>query len=234
MKFLSLILFFLFCQNVFSQEILIEEETLKNPITLSPEQNYVINLDKSYFIDHIVVSVEGIVKDTMIEVLIDGKVKGTIYAPGSDPQYVVTIREVNSRIKLRYLSGAKAKVWSVKIYRSESGFDSVSTWPLVSKSEASNFATKVILISKNLESLISTQEFNTYLLPTKIAAGQLQAIANAHGDSSMKTMEKFQALYLTMSFATPYIDGLLKKTQTFDLAVQFIEKKEQIKDMLDI
>lgn len=233
MKTIALLLSLILSISIKAQD-LIAEEVLPNSIVLSQGQNYFINLNKSYFINHIVVAAEGIVQDTMLEVLVDGKVKGTIYAPGRDPLYVVTIREVSNKIELRYLSGARARISSVRVFRSENGFDPIGGWLPASKYEVANFANQVISLSKNFEVVIPTVEFNNYLLPTKVAAGQLYAVAGAHGDSSMKTMEKFQALYLTMTMATSYIDRLLMEPKTFEMAVKFLEMKERMRDMLDI
>jgi hypothetical protein len=39
----------------------------------------------------LIVQAQGISSDSVIEVMVNGQVKGTIYAPGRDPSYVVTI-----------------------------------------------------------------------------------------------------------------------------------------------
>ncbi|MDO9180976.1 MAG: hypothetical protein Q7U04_01145 [Bacteriovorax sp.] len=230
-----LLCFFCFISfEIFALENIITEEGLQNPVILNQGQSYFLNLSKSYYIDHLVISAEGIADDSMLEVLVDDEVRGTIYAPGIDPQYVVTIKEVNHRIEFRHRSGAKMRILGVKIFHSENGFDPNTRGLPVSKYYAANFANQVILLTKTLETILPFEDFKKNLLPTKIAAGQLFAIADARGDISVKTLEKFQALYFTMNMANGYVDELLSSNSTFDLAVKFLEMKEEIKDQLDI
>ncbi|MBY0415808.1 MAG: hypothetical protein K2Q18_16670, partial [Bdellovibrionales bacterium] len=58
-----------------------------------------VKLDYSKRIKKLIVSAEGIRNDAMFDVVVNGDVKGTIYVPGNDPSYYVTINEYADSIE---------------------------------------------------------------------------------------------------------------------------------------
>lgn len=233
MKKLILSFLLTFSLNVFADGI-ISENIIQSPIIISANQSQFISTGRNYYINHLIINAEGVARDSMIEVIVNGVVKGTIYAPGRDPEYVVTVREVTGRIELRYKSGASMRILSLTIYRSEDGYEpgTIGHSPL-GKAAVAQVAMNVINLTRKFESVLSTKDFEAYILPVKIVAGQLYAISSAHGDSSMKTMEKFQALHFSMGLAIGFIDELLRSSKTFDMAVNYLELREKIKEMMD-
>ena len=73
-------------------------EGLKSPITLLGETKS-IYLGETREIKKLIISAEGIRKDAMFNVVVNGEVKGTIYVPGRDPSYHVTIEDSASQIE---------------------------------------------------------------------------------------------------------------------------------------
>lgn len=214
---------------------LISENILNSAIIINPAQQQIISTGRFYYIDHLIINAEGIVSDSTVEIIVNGVVKGTIYAPGRDPEYVVTVREVTNHVEIRYKSGSKMRISSLIIFRSEDGYEPGSFGHLpVGKEIATYIASSVIDLSRKLELIIPTSDFEKHILPVKIVAGQLYAVASAHGDISLKTMDKLLALNFAISLSVNYIEELLKIGKTFELAVKYLEIKEQIKDSLDL
>lgn len=70
-------------------------------------------LDQPRYIQKIFVQAEGRYRDAIVEVVVNGQVKGTIHLPATDPTYVVTIADTASTIELRMTSGHTVVVKSV-------------------------------------------------------------------------------------------------------------------------
>lgn len=73
-----------------------------------------ILLPAMLFVEKIYISVEGSRGSTFFDVMVNGEAKGTIYAPGRDPLYIVTIMDSTSEINLRSLGG-NARIHSIKV-----------------------------------------------------------------------------------------------------------------------
>lgn len=52
-----------------------------------------VRLREMKFIKKLIISAEGVRNDAMFDVVVNGDVKGTIYVPGRDPSYIVTIQD---------------------------------------------------------------------------------------------------------------------------------------------
>lgn len=59
-----------------------------------------IYLPETTDIKKLIISAEGVRNDAMFDVVVNGEVKGTIYVPGRDPSYHVTIEDTASQIEL--------------------------------------------------------------------------------------------------------------------------------------
>jgi hypothetical protein len=235
MKHFFYLLLLVFLSFKINASDIISENILSTAIIINPGQTQTISTGRSYYIDHLIVNAEGVMNDSTVEVLVNGTVKGTIYAPGRDPEYVVTVREVTNHIEIRYKTGGKMKISSLTIFRSEDGYEPGSIGHLpVGKEISTYIASSLIDLCRKLEHLLPTSDFEKHILPVKIVAGQLYAVASAHGDVSLKTMEKLQALNFAISLSVNYIDELLKNGKTFELAVKYLELKEQLKEALDL
>ncbi len=80
--------------------------SLKNPKTLS--------LRHPRYIKKLVISAEGVRRDAKFNVVVNGDIKGTIYVPGRDPSYYVTIEDYVESIQFISEFG-KARIFNITI-----------------------------------------------------------------------------------------------------------------------
>lgn len=80
-------------------------DALNRSLTLVNGTTQQVRLNGQQYIKRLIISAEGIRNDTMFEVVVNGEVKGTIYAPGRDPSYIVTIEDSADSIELVSRSG---------------------------------------------------------------------------------------------------------------------------------
>lgn len=59
-----------------------------------------IRLNGGQYIKKLIISAEGLRNDAMFDVVVNGDVKGTVYVPGRDPSYFVTIEDSADSIEL--------------------------------------------------------------------------------------------------------------------------------------
>lgn len=68
-------------------------DAISRPFTLVGGTTEQVRLNGSRYIKKLIISAEGIRSDAMFDVVVNGDVKGTIYVPGRDPSYFVTIED---------------------------------------------------------------------------------------------------------------------------------------------
>ncbi len=78
-------------------------------LTLYSGTTKTVYLDEFTAMKKLIISAEGVGEDAMFNVVVNGEVKGTIYVPGRDPSYHVTIEDSASQIELVSLYG-KARI----------------------------------------------------------------------------------------------------------------------------
>ena len=83
-------------------------------LTLVAGELKVIYLPSMMFVSKLYVSVEGIRSDAYFDVMINGDIKGTIYAPGRDPLYIINVADSTNTINLRSMFG-NALISSIKV-----------------------------------------------------------------------------------------------------------------------
>lgn len=74
-------------------------DAISRPFTLERGTTQQVKLNGARNIKKIIVSAEGIRQDAMFDVVVNGDIKGTIYVPGSDPSYFVTVNEYADSIE---------------------------------------------------------------------------------------------------------------------------------------
>lgn len=74
-------------------------DALRGSFNLYSGTTQQVRLNNPTAIKKLIVSAEGIRNDAMFDVVVNGDVKGTIYVPGRDPSYYVTINEFASSIE---------------------------------------------------------------------------------------------------------------------------------------
>lgn len=65
-----------------------------------------VRLNGTKYIKKLIISAEGIRSEAMFDVVVNGDVKGTVYVPGRDPSYFVTVEQYTDSIELVSRSGS--------------------------------------------------------------------------------------------------------------------------------
>lgn len=193
-----------------------------------------LNLKDTYYVKNLIIQAEGISTDSTIEVVVNGQTKGTIFAPGSDPSYVVTVEEETSSIQFRHRSGGAMRILDVVIVMSdviEDTFSGVYTSNKVID-DVNSLASATIHLVEVISPFATLVEQKDYLLPIKIKAANVVIMNDAHGALSMNTRKALLALQAEIQKADPYITTLLEQEAFFDLGVDFLTIKETIKELL--
>lgn len=81
------------------------EDVLNRSITLYSGSTVQVPLIGGRYIKKLIISAEGVRHDAMFNVMVNGDVKGTIYVPGRDPSYIVTVEDYADSIELISTSG---------------------------------------------------------------------------------------------------------------------------------
>jgi hypothetical protein len=181
-------------------------------------------------VDHVEIDAIGIGGEGMFEVIVNGLVKGTIHVPGHDPKYIVTIADETRTFTLRHISGNKANISSFKVFFESS--HGGSHLP-ANHQDAANVSRKIIRKMSDLQPKVTASEFQTYLLPIKIAAGHSYAIATASGDLSKRLADSLIILQTQFHSAKAFFDSCLSNDQLFDLSVESLELMYSLDEMID-
>lgn len=83
-------------------------------LTLQDGEYKILYLPSLMYVSKIYISVEGIGSDAYFDVMVNGDIKGTIYAPGRDPLYIINVADTTNTINLRSMYGA-ANIVSIKV-----------------------------------------------------------------------------------------------------------------------
>jgi len=221
---------------------------------LDPGEMKTIKLNGWRYVKKIYVRAAGASNiDGTFEVVANGDTKGTIYVPGQDPLYVVTIGEVVRSIQFRHVSGGKARIFNIKATMSErfqntrdtedvilsddgsiccgNGAERNDHFPV--RNHSSKLARQAIQIVDKLEGFANYREYGVYLLPIKKAAGRAYANSRARGDLSIVTRRALLVLKKQIEFACTYLDDAFERDNAFALAVELMSLGERIDDLLD-
>jgi len=74
-------------------------DVLRGSITLYSGTTKQVRLNESRYIKKLIISSEGVRNDAIFDVVVNGDVKGTIYVPGRDPSYFVTVEDYADSIE---------------------------------------------------------------------------------------------------------------------------------------
>jgi len=183
----------------------------------------------------IIVSAEGVYRDAQAQVIVNGDVKGTIYAPGSDPSYTITIEDYTDSIQFTALTGT-LRVNDIKVVYEVSDrewrrIDEGNRYPVYgssSRSEASNLALKAINIVSELRGYANYQEYGDFLLPIKKAAARVYARADARSDFSASLRTYLLILLNEIDRAKPYLNDAFERDAAFRLAIELLTVGEKL------
>lgn len=83
-------------------------------LTLKEGEYKTIYLPNRMFVKKLYISASGYSSATYFDVMVNGDIKGTIYAPGRDPLYIINISDSADTINLRSMYG-DANIESIKV-----------------------------------------------------------------------------------------------------------------------
>lgn len=190
-----------------------------------------IRLEEKVFLKNLVIQAEGIRRDSIVEVMVNGEVKGTIYAPGGDPSYVVTIAEETSSIEFRHREGASMRVLDILAYTVET-ISMPNTFDLQSPHGIDQLARTIIKLVNVLAPFSTIEEYEEHLLPLKKKAGNVFVMSNAHGALSAKTRSALISMGRLILESSDYLDHLMEQDGLFEYAVEILIVKETIYELL--
>lgn len=190
----------------------------------------------SRYIESIFVQAEGAgSRDAMFEVWANGKPKGTIYVPGRDPNYIVTIKENVRELKFRHISGGNVRVIEVK-YDGTRGYSDWNSRPLLGNGysylSAQEVSQEALALVQDLKAYANYKDLGAYLLPIRKSAANLYSIAVSRSAYSPKVRAALIQLLREVSMAKAYIDENLETDATFNQAVNLLTIKEKLEAML--
>jgi hypothetical protein len=87
---------------------------LVSNVILEEGEYKVLYLPGLLYVKKLYISVEGIARSAYFDVMVNGDIKGTIHAPGSDPLYIVNVAATTRTIQLRSMYG-NARIRSIKV-----------------------------------------------------------------------------------------------------------------------
>ena len=207
-----------------------------------------VQLCRQFRVHTLYIQAEGYYSDAYAQVMVNGRVKGTLYVPGRDPHYVVTVEEDTASIEIASIRG-NLNIRAVRAVMSESynnggngggwqnpgpGPQPGPQYPLPNyvNSQMGQMSSRIIWIVNNLENYTNYRTYGEYLLPIRKAAAEALAMSEARGDSSMSARAYYEKLLLTLDTAAPYIDNAFEVDYAFNLAVELMSKREQIRRLL--
>ena len=194
-----------------------------------------LSLGGPRYIKNLVIQAQGTSRDSTVEIMVNGQIKGTLYAPGQDPSFVVTIAETARSIEFRYRAGGAMRILDV--------VGTVSSWIghpgdhgggfSGSKDQVLQLALAALREIEVLKTFATPDEDRTYLFPIKKNAGLVYVMANAHGELSRRTITQLVALSDQIDFAHPYLNQLMQQDGAFDAVVDILTVRESINALLD-
>lgn len=214
--------------------------------TVSEGATESVNLCRPMHVHKLYVQAEGTYSDAYAQVLVNGVVKGTLYVPGRDPSYVVTVEDDTSSIQVQSLRGT-LRISNITAVVSEAsggyyppmpspgpnpGYGHGRPFPDSAHSQMGAISSRVIWLVNNLEGYTNYQTYGTYLLPIRKAAAEALAIAEARGDTSMSARAYYEKLLQTMDDAAPYISNAFEVDYAMNLAIELMSKREYIRRIL--
>ena len=211
-----------------------ETVSVSNGFTVNEAQTKSISLGGPRKVKSLIVQAEGVYRDSTIEVMVNGEVKGTIYAPGSDPSYVVTVADVTRSIEFRYRTGGSMRI--LQVYAVMSDFVSEQTdmsFSIGDASQVTKIAQLTIQKIAALQPYVSSEIYNEFLFPIKKSAGYVYVMSSAHGNLSKDTVARLVNLMDQIDYAKPALDELIQRDGSFNTVVDLLTIRETLHDWMN-
>ncbi len=204
--------------------------SLSNGFDLKPGKVVTLNLATPRYIKNLVVQAESIGSGSSAQVIVNGEVKGDIYAPGSDPSFVVTVAATASSVQIRHLAGSAIRIIGVNGSVSNSwasgGF----------RGDVENLkglVRETLDLINAIDKYASPTDQATYLMPIKKSAGYILVMSSAHGNLGKDTIARLHMMVGQIDSAVSYLHYLMETEAAFDLVVQLLTVKESVRELLN-
>ena len=221
---------------VVASHAMAQSTAISGYLQLSPGETKSVSIRPAY-IEQVFVQAEGASRqDAMFEVWANGKPKGSIYVPGRDPSYIVTIRETVSSLEFRHVSGGSVTVHQVRASMNQ-GTSQVGVRPSLggygySASGAVEIAQRTVAAINDLKPQANYAQLGQFLLPIRKSAARLYAIGASRTPYSMQVRNALIELKNSINNASGYLDQNLETDSAFDLTTELMTIKETIDAML--
>lgn len=184
------------------------------------------------FIHKLLIQAEGAGRnDAYAEVMVNGDIKGTLYLPGRDPHYVVTVAETSGSIEISMVQGA-GRFLSIKAVVSNSDEDTWKPIPDHYKSRIGRISSEIIQITNYLDRFTSFPDYQTHLLPLRRASALALAYAESRGDLSQTARPFYEAVVDVLDSSEDYFQRSLEVPQMQDGVIRLMTLREKLKVLL--
>lgn len=213
-----------------------ETITLGESFTVSDAQTKSIKLDNVRYVKNLFIQAEGVAKDSQVEVFVNGELKGSIYAPGRDPSYYITVNESARSIEFRHRAGATMRIIDIKATVSGrkgavvADNDNVQ-FKGTSDKQIINLAREAQQVVDRLQDHCNPVDYAMYFYPIKKAAGLVSVYAAAYGNLSTQTLAQTRSLADQIKFAAPHLSLMASYHEGFDLVVRLLTVQAKIDDL---
>jgi len=203
---------------------------LTRPQIVSEGETLTLKFTNSYFVHKLLIQAQsGNSSDTYAEVSVGGDIKGTLYLPGQDPHYVVTIAENTDSIEFTTIDNT-LKLISIKAIVSVSG--SIPDFPIHSASKMAHYSSICLKLINELDNYSSYEDFGSYLLPLRKAAAKSLAYADARGDLSTIGRPYYEALLDTLDGSQTYFERMMEISSAYEIVINLMTAREKIRHLL--
>ncbi len=191
-----------------------------------------VALPKKYFLHQLFIFAESAnSRDSFGEVSVNGDVKGSLYLPGHDPRYVVTVADAAETIEFVGLENV------MKIQKIEALVSEIDTTPepLPGEyhSQMGRYSARILKMVDHLSGYTDYYDFGVYLLPIRKHAARALAVAEAHGDASAGARSYYLALLSVLDNSQPYFDKMLEIANVYEAIIEIMTQRENIRGLLD-
>jgi len=189
-----------------------------------------LSLHGRYFVQKLYIQAESANRsDAYGQVMVNGDVKGTLYVPGRDPHYVVTVAEEASSIEIVSQTNSLRIINVKAVVSSVNSGSGQGPLPYQYRSDMANLANQALYIVNQLEGYTNYRDYGNYLLPIRKIAVQVIAVASARGDASRYGRPQFEALLNSIDVAALYFNDMLERDNAIELGLQLMSIREQIR-----
>ena len=208
--------------------------TLSGGFSLGAFQTKSISVPRGY-VETITVQAEGRYGDSMVEVWANGKPKGSLYIPGRDPNYIVTIRENISSLEFRSTSGGYVNIVQVTgmgVQGSSSEGYRPSLGGGYNSNEAVSVASDIKQLVNEMKKSMTPKQQDQYVMPIRKSATELYAIASSNSQYGSKVYVALTKLLSQLNNAEAFLNNHLETDNGEDVVTEILVQKERIKKML--